>query len=78
VVKLAVELSEAESHLSELIAKLGSGTEILITRHGLPLARLVPAADGTPRADRVPGSAKGLFRVPDDFDAPLEDFREYT
>ena len=28
-------------------------------------------------ADRVPGSAKGLFTVPEDFDAPLEDFREY-
>lgn len=26
---------------------------------------------------RVPGSAKGLVTVPDDFDAPLEDFRDY-
>ncbi|NOT53655.1 MAG: DUF2281 domain-containing protein [Deltaproteobacteria bacterium] len=25
---------------------------------------------------RIPGSAKGLFVVPDDFDAPLEDFRD--
>ncbi len=27
-------------------------------------------------ADRVPGSAKGRFQVPDVFDAPLDDFRE--
>lgn len=27
---------------------------------------------------RVPGSAKGQFTVPEDFDAPVEDFREYT
>jgi prevent-host-death family protein len=78
VVKLAVELSEAETHLSELIEKLGSGTEIVITRDGRPLARLVAAAGGSSRGDRVPGSAKGLFRVPDDFDAPIDDFREYT
>lgn len=76
MVKLAVELSEAETSLAELVQKLGSGTEILITRDGLPVARLVPAGEAEP--DRVPGSAKGLFTVPDDFDAPLEDFREYT
>jgi len=28
-------------------------------------------------ADRVPGSAKGMFTVPDDFDAPIADFRDY-
>lgn len=75
MVKLAVELSEAEITLAELIGKLDGDTEIVITRHGLPLARLVPASPA--RRDRVPGSARGLFRVPDDFDAPLEDFREY-
>ena len=76
MVKLAVELSEAEINLSELIGKLDGDTEIVITRHGQPLARLVPAAPSRP--DRVPGSAKGLFEVPDDFDAPVEDFEEYT
>jgi hypothetical protein len=30
-----------------------------------------------PLPDRVPGSAKGLFTVRDDFDDPIEDFREY-
>jgi hypothetical protein len=29
------------------------------------------------RAKRVPGSAKGLFVVPDDFDEPLDDFDDY-
>ena len=76
MVKLAVELAEAETSLAELVQKLGNGTEILITRDGLSVARLVPAGEAQP--DRVPGSAKGVFTVPDDFDAPLEDFREYT
>jgi prevent-host-death family protein len=75
VVKLAIDLAEAETHLAELIQKLGSGSEILITRDGQPVARLLPASETAP--DRVPGSAKGLFTVPDDFDAPLEEFREY-
>jgi prevent-host-death family protein len=78
VVKLAVELAEAETSLAELVKKLGSGTEILITRDGFPVARLVSAGMADVDVDRVPGSAKGLFTVPDDFDAPLDDFREYT
>lgn len=76
MVKLAVELAEAESHLAELVQKLETGTEILITSNGRPVARLVAAGEGAP--DRAPGSAKGLFTVPDDFDAPLEDFEEYS
>lgn len=41
---ITIELSEAEGNLSELIEKLGSDTEFVITRDGLPLARLVPVA----------------------------------
>jgi antitoxin (DNA-binding transcriptional repressor) of toxin-antitoxin stability system len=47
----------------------------VITCNGQPVARLIPPVEAAP--GRVPGSAKGLFVVPDDFDAPLEDFREY-
>ena len=46
-----------------------------MTREGTPVARLVPP--DPPLPDRVPGSAKGMFTVPDDFDDPLEDFRDY-
>lgn len=67
--KLAIELAEA--NLADLIRKLESASEILITRDGQPVARLLPATAAVP--DRVPGSAKGLFTVPDDFDAPLDD-----
>ena len=33
---------EAKTHLSELLEKVEGGEEITITRHGLPVARLVP------------------------------------
>lgn len=71
-----VELYQAEGQLEKLVEEAEAGEEILITRDGKPVARLVaPAAESS--AERVPGSAKGLFTVPDDFDAPLDDFREY-
>lgn len=72
----AVELAQAEGRLASLIQEVGTGAEVVITRDGKPVARLVPAT-AEAGLDRVPGSAKGLFAVPDDFDAPIEDLREY-
>ncbi|HEX8245954.1 MAG TPA: type II toxin-antitoxin system prevent-host-death family antitoxin [Longimicrobium sp.] len=73
---MRIELAEAESHLEELVDEVRTGAEVVITRDGHPVARLVSANEEA-GADRVPGSAKGLFTVPDDFDAPLEDFQDY-
>jgi prevent-host-death family protein len=75
VSKSAVELAQAEARLAQLIEEVKSGIEIVITRDGQPVARLLPVQEAP--ANRAPGSAKGLFTVPDDFDAPLEDFRDY-
>jgi prevent-host-death family protein len=33
---------EAKTHLSELLEKVEAGAEITITKHGAPVARLVP------------------------------------
>jgi prevent-host-death family protein len=75
VAKSSIELTEAEAHLAKLVEEVKSGLEIVITCDGRPVARLLPVLEAP--ADRVPGSAKGLFAVPDDFDAPIEDFRDY-
>ena len=40
----AVNLAVAKAHLSELINKVESGEEVVITRHGRPVARVVPVA----------------------------------
>lgn len=37
-------LFEAKTHLSELVARVEAGDEIVITRHNKPVARLVPVA----------------------------------
>lgn len=70
-----IEVAQAGARLATLIEEAKSGVEIIITCEGQPVARLLPV-DSPPK--RVPGSAKGLFKVPDDFDAPIEDFREYS
>jgi len=36
---------EAKTHLSALLDKVSHGEEVLITKHGKPVARLVSAAD---------------------------------
>lgn len=39
-------LFEAKTHLSELVQRAENGEEIVLTRHGTPVARLVPAQPG--------------------------------
>ena len=47
----SVNLAVAKAHLSELINKVEAGEEVVITRHGRPVARVVPA---TPVKQPVP------------------------
>lgn len=39
-----VSLAEAKAHLSELLGEVAGGEELVITRHGQPVARLTPVA----------------------------------
>lgn len=59
---------EAKSHLSRHLRRVAAGEEIVIARAGVPVARLVPVAS---RPERRFGIDRGLFEVPEDFDAPL-------
>jgi antitoxin (DNA-binding transcriptional repressor) of toxin-antitoxin stability system len=71
-----VTIEEAQSRLPALIEELLHGEELVITRDGQPLARLTRA----PRTSWPcqPGSARDKSHwMADDFDAPLEDFKEY-
>jgi prevent-host-death family protein len=42
---------EAKTHLPQLLQRVEHGETITITRHGKPVARLVPAVAGKPRPD---------------------------
>ncbi len=71
-----VSLEEAAQKLPELFAAAMRGEEILVTANGEINAtiQLVPRAA---KRQRKPGSAKGKIWMSDDFDAPLEEFKEY-
>jgi antitoxin (DNA-binding transcriptional repressor) of toxin-antitoxin stability system len=73
----AVTIEEAQAHLPELIDRLAPGEELIITRGDQPVAKLVGQARPD-RPPRRPGTLRGsvLYLAPD-FDAPLEDFKEY-
>ncbi len=64
-----VNVHEAKTHLSRLLQRVEAGEEVLISRAGRPLARLVPVE--APRGRRVPDRDRGKGRIADDFDAPL-------
>ena len=64
-----VNVHDAKSHLSRLLLRVEAGEEIVISRAGRPVARLVAARRS--RRRRQPGRFVGKGRIADDFNAPL-------
>ena len=64
-----VNIHEAKTQLSRLLAQVEAGEEVVIARNGVPVARLVAA----PRKARKPvfGSMKGLIEFDESFFDPL-------
>lgn len=68
---MEINIYAAKTQLSRLIDRVNAGEEVVITRHGRPVARLVPAEERKPRKI---GLLEGQgYWVSDDFDAPLPD-----
>ena len=65
-----VPLGEAKNNLSKLVDEGAAGKPITICKHGRAMAQLVSITK--PKGPRI-GAMKGMFVVPDDFDAPLPD-----
>ena len=65
-----VNIHEAKTNLSRLIAQVQEGEEVIIAKSGKPVARLVRI---TGEGKRRLGSARGMIKISDDFDAPLPD-----
>ena len=64
-----VNMYDAKTHFSKLIARVEAGEEVVIARDGHPVARIVAFQPAVSK--RIAGRDRGLFSVPDDFDAPL-------
>ncbi|HET9765536.1 MAG TPA: type II toxin-antitoxin system prevent-host-death family antitoxin [Thermoanaerobaculia bacterium] len=65
-----IGIREAKTRWTELLRRVERGEEIVISRHGRPVAGLVPVRASR---KRCLGVDEGVFDVPDDFDAPLPD-----
>ena len=67
---------ESKTTFSELIQRVMTGERFYITRRGKRVAELGPVRDE--RKPLTRGAAKNPgYRMSDDFDAPLDDLREY-
>lgn len=67
-----VNVHDAKTNLSKLLARVEAGEEIIISRAGTPIARLVPERPMS-NWDIIVGSMKGEIWVADDFDEPDPD-----
>jgi prevent-host-death family protein len=73
-----IDIIEGKEKLRKLIEAAMRGEEIAITQDNQPVVKLV----GIPPANKKrwpskAGSAKGMVWMSDDFDEPLEEFKEY-
>lgn len=68
-----IDISQAKQHLAQLIENMDE--DIIITKQGSPIAKIIGLSKA--KKKRQFGSAKGLIGFADDFDAPLDDFKDY-
>ncbi len=73
---MKANIYEAKTNLSRLIQAALDGEDVVIAKRGKPLVRLVVHPDAR-RKRRLDGAA-GDIGISPDFDAPLEEFEEYT
>jgi prevent-host-death family protein len=72
---MQVNMHEAKSTLSELVAAAERGEEVVIARNGTPAARIV--AVGPQHAPVRLGVLAGEIEIGPDFDEPLPEFEPY-
>jgi prevent-host-death family protein len=67
---IEVDIREAKTQLSRLIAKVEQGEEVVIGRAGEPVAKLVRVDRSKQR--RKLGEYAGQMWIADDFDSPVD------
>jgi prevent-host-death family protein len=67
---IEVNIHEAKTQLSRLIAQAEAGEEVIIARSGEPVVKLV--AVSKPSKKRVLGADRGVVIISEDFDDPVD------
>ncbi len=70
-----VTLEEARDQLAQLREEAGNGEEVVIRNNGFAV-KLTPLSSEKPRP-RLGSAKSDLVYMAPDFDAPLEDFKDY-
>ena len=70
-----VNIHEAKTNLSKLIKKVINGEEVIIAKGNKPLVKMVSLKGNRPK--RTLGGAQGKVTIAEDFDTPLEEFKDY-
>lgn len=70
-----VNIHNAKTNLSSLIARVLKGEKIIIAKGGKPLVRLEKIKDS--EGKRIPGKLKNKIRISPDFDNLPPDFDDY-
>jgi len=70
-----MSIAEAKAKFSELVKRAEAGEEVLITRHGKVVARLMPPAASTKKS--LLGALEGKVWMADDFDELGPEWNEY-
>ena len=69
-----INMYQAKTTLSNLVARALTGEEIILAKSGTPLVVLVPY--GQQKKARKPGKFKGKIILPENFDAPMPDVED--
>jgi antitoxin (DNA-binding transcriptional repressor) of toxin-antitoxin stability system len=71
-----LNIDDAQARLREVVATLRPGEEIVLVDNGRPVARLVKGVR-TSWPCRARSARDKILHIAPDFDAPLEEFKEY-
>jgi len=69
----SVNMHEAKTRLSQLVAQAEKGESFIIAKAGKPVVRVVAIDSPEPSQQKRLGFLAGQFTVPDDFDRMAED-----
>ena len=68
-------MRDAKNSLSKLVKRAAAGEDILIAKNGKPVAMLTRLP---PKHRKMPwGIFEGKIHMTEDFDEPLEEFKDY-
>ncbi|MCF3179534.1 type II toxin-antitoxin system prevent-host-death family antitoxin [Streptomyces polychromogenes] len=62
------DVHEVQGRFLQIMERVATGEEVVITRAGAPIAKVVPLHPNVLRTGR--GSLAGAIHIPDDFDGP--------